>query len=124
MKPRSGLRGTRLVAATNQVDRGAELVARRVSDYWCASDHRTSAVFAAEVEPPVEWDCKICSGPATLERGTAPAAMRPRFFPRTPYEFLMMRRSVEDGERILAEALSAMRERRRQRRDADNKSGR
>ena len=35
-------------------------------------------------------------------------ARRPRFFPRTPYEFLMMRRTVEDGERILAEALAAL----------------
>jgi hypothetical protein len=35
-------------------------------------------------------------------------ATRPRFFPRTPYEFLMMRRTVEDGERILAEALAAL----------------
>jgi hypothetical protein len=36
-------------------------------------------------------------------------AARPRFFPRTPYEFLMMRRTVEDGERVLSEALAAMR---------------
>lgn len=31
------------------------------------------------------------------------------FSPRTPLEFLMMRRTVADGERILAEALAAMR---------------
>ena len=117
MKRRTALRGTRLVATTNQVDRGAESVARRVSNYWCAADHRTSAAFAADVEPPVEWTCRVCSVPATLERGTAPARTPQRFFPRTPYEFLMMRRSVEDGERLLAEALVAMRERRRPRRD-------
>jgi len=122
MKRRNALRGTRLVPTTNQVDRGAELVARRVTDYWCATDHRTSAAFAAEVEPPAEWVCRVCSAPATLERGTAPVATRPRFFPRTPFEFLMMRRSVEDGERILAEALAALRERRRARRDDDGAS--
>lgn len=117
MKRRTAVRGTRLAATTNQIDRGAELAAREVSDYWCATDHRTSAAFAAEVEPPVEWTCRVCSGPATLERGTAPAALRPRLFPRTPYEFLLMRRSVEDGERILTEALAAMRDRRRRRQD-------
>lgn len=110
MKRRAGLRGSRLVAATNQVDRGAEPAARRMAEYWCANDHRTTATFAFDVEFPAEWPCRVCSGPSTLERGSAPAAARPRFFPRTPYEFLMMRRSVEDGERILAEALASMRD--------------
>ena len=109
MKRRSGVRGNRLVTASNQVDRGAELVARRVVDYWCAADHQTSVVFAADVDPAVEWQCRICSGPSSLTRGSAPANVRPRFFPRTPYEFLMMRRTEQDGERILTEALAAMR---------------
>ncbi|HWC35070.1 MAG TPA: RNA polymerase-binding protein RbpA [Mycobacteriales bacterium] len=109
MKRRSGMRGNRLVSASNQIDRGGEPAARRVAHYWCASDHHTSAAFAADIEPPTDWPCQVCSGPASLERGSAPAAVRPRFFPRTPYEFLMMRRTEEDGERILAEALAAMR---------------
>ena len=109
MKRRTALRATRLAAATNQVDRGAEPAPRRTVDYWCADDHQTSAVFATDVELPVEWTCRVCSGPSSMERGTAPPEVRPRFFPRTPYEFLMMRRTVADGERILAEALVAMR---------------
>ena len=109
MKRRSALRATRLAATSNQVDRGAEPVARRVADYWCASDHQTPVVFAADVEPPVEWACHACGAPSSVERGTAVTPPRPRFFPRTPYEFLMMRRTVEDGERILDEALTAMR---------------
>ena len=108
MRRRPALRGSRLVATSGQVDRGAETVARRISDYWCAGDHRTSAAFAANVEPPTEWTCRVCSAPSSLERGTAPLPTRPMAFPRTPYEFLMMRRTVEDGERILADALTAM----------------
>jgi hypothetical protein len=107
-----------LVAASSQVDRGAEPVARVIADYWCAADHRTSAVFAADVAPPAEWSCRVCSGPSALDRGTAPVRTRPRFFPRTPYEFLMMRRTVEDGERVLADALAAIREGDYPRRDA------
>jgi hypothetical protein len=102
------LRGTHLVDASNQVDRGAELVPRRVSDYWCTADHLTSAAFAADIEPPVEWPCRVCSAPSALQRGAALLPVRPRFSPRTSYEFLMMRRTVEDGVRILAEALAAM----------------
>jgi hypothetical protein len=109
VKRRPGVRGTRLVAASSQVDRGAALEARREAHYWCAGDHRTSAAFAVDVEPPNEWTCRVCSGPSTLVRGAAVTQARPRVFPRTPYEFLMMRRSVEDGEVILAEALAAMR---------------
>jgi hypothetical protein len=124
MKRHSALRGTRLVATSNQVDRAAQLEPRQISDYWCAADHRTSAAFAADVEPPAEWTCRVCSGASTLERGSAPGRTPQRFFPRTPYEFLMMRRSVEDGERILAEALAAMRERRRSRREQDGGSRR
>jgi hypothetical protein len=109
MRHRPGLRGTRLATPSNQVDRGAAPIARRRSTYWCVADHRTPVDFAADVEPPVEWTCHTCSAPATLERGAAPTPAVPRHFPHTPHEFLMMRRSVEDGERILAEALSAMR---------------
>lgn len=110
MKRRTALRGTRLAAATNQVDRGAKPADRRVADYFCAADHRTSVVLAADIEPPVEWVCRVCSGPGTLDRGTAPVPATPRWFPRTPFEFLMMRRTAEDGERILTEALAAMKD--------------
>jgi hypothetical protein len=119
VKRRTALRGNHLVEASNQVDRGAALAPRRVSEYWCAADHLTSPAFAVDVEPPVAWPCRVCSGPSSLQRGTAPLPARPRFFPRTPYEFLMMRRTVEDGERILAEALAAMRARRYPPRDAE-----
>lgn len=102
------MRGNRLTTASNQVDRGATPAARRVVDYWCASDHHSSPAFAADVEAPAEWPCQVCGSPSVMERGTAPAAARPRIFPRTPYEFLMMRRTEADGDRILAEARAAM----------------
>jgi hypothetical protein len=113
MTRRAVVRASRFVTPSNQVDRGAELAARRFVDYWCAADHHTSTPFAADVEPPAEWPCSACDGPATTVRGTAPVRSRPTVFPRTPYEFLMMRRTVEDGERLLAEALTALRRRRR-----------
>lgn len=113
MTRRAVVRASRFVSPSNQVDRGAELAPRRVVDYWCAADHHTSTLFAAAAEPPAEWPCGACDGPATTARGTAPVGSRPTVFPRTPYEFLMMRRTVADGERLLAEALTALRQRRR-----------
>lgn len=110
--PRYPLRGNRLVETSTQVDRGAALVARCNARYWCARDHLTTVPFAADVEPPEQWLCYSCGAPAAPDRGVAPVAMRPRVFPRTPYEFLMMRRSQADAERLLSEAVADLRRRR------------
>jgi len=109
MTRRAVLRASRFVTRSNQVDRGAEPAPRHLVDYWCAADHHSIVPFAAEAEPPAEWACGVCGAPAALERGAAPTSPRPTIFPRTPYEYLMMRRTVEDGERLLEEALAALR---------------
>lgn len=106
---RSGLRASRLARPTDQVDRGAPLADRHRVTFWCAADHDTVLTLALEADVPSTWDCDRCGGPASTDRGTAVPLGPTRWFPRTPYEFLMMRRSPEDGERILAEALAAMR---------------
>jgi hypothetical protein len=106
---RSGLRASRLARPTDQVDRGAPLADRHSVTFWCAADHDTVLTLAVEADVPSTWDCDRCGGPASTDRGTAVPLGPTRWFPRTPYEFLMMRRSPEDGERILAEALAAMR---------------
>lgn len=109
MKRRPTVRATRLSSPTNQVDRGGHLAARRSVDYWCADDHHSAATFAVDADAPQEWICTHCGAPATTERGAAGRALAPPVFFRTPYEFLMMRRTAEDGERILDEALEALR---------------
>lgn len=111
---RSTVRATRLSGASgNQFDRGAELAPRQRVEYWCADDHHTTATLAADIDPPAEWPCDTCGAPATLDRGTATRLVREAAFHRTPYEFLMMRRTVEDGEKLLEEALDALERARR-----------
>lgn len=97
---------------STQVDRGAPLAARTRVHYWCMADHATAVTFDAAAEPPEQWECGSCGAPAQRERGTAGRASRQRVFPRTPYEFLMMRRTVEEGEELLADALADVRRRR------------
>jgi RNA polymerase-binding protein len=111
--PRRPLRGKQLAAPSNQVDRGAPPVPRRKAEYWCAHDHLTTVPFAADVEAPEEWLCYACGRPAGPERGAAPISERQRVFPRTPYEFLMMRRTEAEGDVLLAEAVADLRRRRR-----------
>jgi hypothetical protein len=92
-------------SASNDVDRGAELAARQRVEFWCGRDHSTMTVLAAEAETPEVWDCEVCGAPAVRMRGDAPPPARQSTFHRTHYEFLMMRRTPEDGEKLLAEAL-------------------
>lgn len=112
------IRGSRLTSTTNQVDRGAPLAERQTAAYWCADDHHTAVTFSADAQVPSEWSCAHCGGPASLDRGTAGASTRPPHFFRTSYEFLMMRRTPEEGELLLAEALAALREARQHGRGA------
>jgi len=111
--PRRSLRAHQLVSPSNQTDRGAKPAPSSWVRYWCSLDHLTLVRFASDAPAPDEWSCKDCGNPAGLKRGHAPAATRPRVFPRTPYEFLMMRRTPEDAERLLDEALEALHHKRR-----------
>jgi len=113
----SALRASRLSRPTDQVDRGAPLAERHDVTYWCADDHDTAVTFAVDADTPTSWDCGRCGGPASPERGSADREIRPMLFPRTPYEFLMMRRTPEDGERLLADALATLRQSRQPRRN-------
>lgn len=109
---RNSVRGTRLSGRRpSEVDRGAPLAGRRTVTYWCHAGHETAPAFSDEVEPPAEWQCSRCGEPAGRQRG---AMGRPAGagFHRTPYEFLMMRRTEVEGERLLEEALADLRSRR------------
>ncbi len=109
---RSTVRGSRLNGPNgNEVDRGAPLAGRQQVTYWCHAGHETTPTFSDETEPPAEWQCARCGAPAGREQGamSRPAAVG---FHRTPYEFLMMRRTESEGEQLLEEALANLRSRR------------
>jgi hypothetical protein len=107
---RSSIRASRISGMpTTEVDRGGELAPRAQVEYWCAADHVTTPTFASDAAAPEQWDCVVCGAPATMLRGTALPPGRQAAFHRTPYEFLMMRRTEEDGEKLLNEALAKLR---------------
>lgn len=114
------IRGSRLTGLGNtaaEVDRGVQLAARREVIYWCPADHPTRVVFSDDNETvlPAEWQCSKCPELATAERGTAVASGRRIEGPhKTPFEFLMMRRTAAEGEELLDEALRNLRAKRGQ----------
>jgi hypothetical protein len=86
-------------------------VARRTVSYWCASGHRSDPAFAAEVEPPMLWDCPHCGAPAGQDRANPPSPRRAEPY-KSHLAYVKERRSDADGAAILAEALANLRQRR------------
>jgi RNA polymerase-binding protein len=93
--------------------RGGRVDSRLVS-FWCWSSHTTTVRLAADVPVPDEWPCGQCGEAAGPDQGhpPRPAQPRPANGGRTPLEYLLMRRTPEEGEQILAEALDRVRRRR------------
>jgi hypothetical protein len=95
-----------------EAERGDTAPRVRVS-YWCANGHESRPSFAEEpgVEPPETWDCPRCGLPAGQDKDNPPAAPRTEPY-KTHLAYVKERRTDEDGEALLSEALEALRKRR------------
>jgi hypothetical protein len=77
------------------------------ASFWCAAGHETRVPFAADAEVPQTWECARCGEPAGPDKQNPPA--RRRTGPaKTHLQYLHERRTADDGERILAEALARL----------------
>ena len=81
--------------------------------YWCANGHETRPSFAEEAarEAPVTWDCPRCGFPGGQDQQNPPSRTRNEPY-KTHLAYVKERRSDEDGEAILGEAIAALRARR------------
>lgn len=102
------LRGTRLGAISYETDRHTELAPRHEVTFDCPRGHSIVVPFAADAEVPTNWECKQCGALAERRDGER-AAEKPVKPPRTHWDMLMERRSVEDLEEVLAERLAILR---------------
>jgi hypothetical protein len=104
-----GLRGSRLGSGhSREIDRWTMEPRRRVS-YWCEAGHESTPAFATSAPEPDHWPCHVCGNPAGRSADAPPVAPPRTLIPKTPYEYLKMRRSDEEGEAMLAEALAKLR---------------
>ena len=108
----NAIRGSRVGACpTGEAERGCAAPCVHVS-YWCGNGHETRPSFAEEpgLAVPETWDCPRCGLPAGLDQSNPPAASR-----IAPYKshlaYVKERRTETDGQAILDEALSSLRER-------------
>jgi len=104
------LRGSRLGASSYETDRGVDLAPRQDIIFDCPKGHSFEVPFSVEADIPAKWDCRVCGAPALRRDGDQPEEKSGKP-PRTHWDMLMERRTVEDLEEVLAERLAVLRER-------------
>lgn len=107
------IRGSRIGAGPmGEAERG-EAAPRYYVSYWCASGHETRPSFVADpaVEIPEHWDCPRCGLPAGQDRENPPSIPKNEPF-KTHLAYVKERRTEEDGQALLDEALATLRARR------------
>ncbi len=107
------LRGSRLGSVSYETERNTAPIERQYAEYRCPSGHLVTVPFADDAELPDTWECKYDGAPAKLVGGAEPAPKKVKP-PRTHWDMLLERRSVEDLEEVLAERLEVLRGRRTQ----------
>lgn len=79
--------------------------------YYCLNGHRTRPAFAMDAEAPSQWECPTCGLPAGQDPDNPPPRPRSEVY-KTHLEYVRERRSDDEADRILAEALQSLRDRR------------
>jgi len=102
------LRGSRLGAASYEDDREIAPAPRQIVAYHCPEGHRVELPFAADAEIPSVWECPRCGSEAALVDGDRPEPKRVKP-PRTHWDMLLERRTIEELEDLLAERLELLR---------------
>jgi len=85
-----------------------DLAPRSLASFWCGNGHRTQLAFAIGAEVPALWDCPRCGLPAGRDPDDTPVASGTTPF-LTHMGYVRQRRSQEDGEILLNEALAKLR---------------
>ncbi len=99
------IRGSRIGAGPSGEARRGEAAPRRTLEFHCAKGHVTSHSFSEDADLPETWDCAHCGNPAGLDRAAPPQAHRVEPY-KSHLAYVRERRSDEDGEALLAEALA------------------
>lgn len=107
------VRGARLGTTSNESVDGVTLSPRQTISYTCPNTHVSELIFAAEVEIPESWDCKKCGQSARRDGFEEPEQIADERVIRTHFDLLLERRSRDELEVILQEALADLKERRR-----------
>lgn len=107
----NAIRGSKIGSGPMGESERGESAPRVVVSYWCAQGHETSPSFSLDVAIPDVWDCPRCGYPAGRDEHNPPAPPKTEPY-KTHLAYVKERRTDEDGEALLAEALQALRQER------------
>jgi hypothetical protein len=120
----SSIRGSRIGAGPmGEQDRGYQ-ADRVVRSYYCINGHVQSPMFAATVDEadiPELLDCPNCGLPSGQDQANPPVIARHEPY-KTHLAYVKERRTEEEAEQLLDEAVAAVRERRIRLAEAANSS--
>ncbi len=105
------LRGSRLGAVSYETDRNHDLAPRQVARYRTDNGEEFEVPFADDAEIPGTWPCRN-GMEGTLVDGEVPEQKKAKP-PRTHWDMLLERRSIEELDDLLKERLDIIKTRRR-----------
>ena len=106
------MRGSRLGAVSHETDRNHDLAPRQIARYRTENSDEFDITFADDAEMPGTWLCRNGMEGTLIVSGdlTEPKKVK---VPRTPWDMLRERRSIEELEKLLKERLEIITSRRR-----------
>ena len=105
------LRGSRMGAVSYETDRDHDLAPRQMVKYRTPSGEIFDVPFADDAEIPEEWLCKNGQVGTLVEgEGVESKPVKP---PRTHWDMLRERRTIEELDVLLEERLDTLRKKRR-----------
>lgn len=111
----SGIRGARVGASASMIHGDLGPLAERIAvSYWDALGNETVRYYAADIaedDIPATIDSPKTGLPAGRDRLNPPAEESTAPY-KTHFEYVQERRTPEEGEQLLAEAIQKLRERR------------
>jgi len=106
------LRGSRLGSVSYETDRNHNLAPRSIARYRTANGEEFEIPLADDAEIPDTWQCRNGLEGKLIEGGEPVEPKKNVKMPRTPWDMLRERRSIEDLEEILQERLAMIKNKR------------
>jgi thioesterase domain-containing protein len=112
MADRRVMRGSRLGAVSYETERSHDLAPRKTARYRTQNGEEFDMPFAHDAEVPGTWLCRNGMEGTLIEGGDLAEPKQVKV-PRTHWDMLRERRSIEELEELLKERLEIINSRRR-----------
>jgi hypothetical protein len=112
MADRRGMRGSRLGAVSYETDRNRDLAPRQIARYRTENGEEFDIPLADDAAIPGTWECRNGMEGRLIEGGEPAEPKKKVKVPRTPWDMVRERRSIEQLEELLKERLEIIKSRR------------